>query len=162
MCIRDRGSTFYSVILRPWVLVRLETNLRPSARLISIASSILFSGILAEVFTRQWTVAGEFFTAFWSVTLSSECVNRYSGQSASCGYEKARPLHHILRLTRSLAVRPRQGKSAGFRWEGQSRHEFYWSWISNFINLMLHELFSNTLIFDPTSLFPNPLIFDLA
>ena len=99
--------------------VTWSTFVRSWNRLMSIIWSIFLSGILAKAFTSEWTVTGGFLTTSWSAISSLNCVVRFSGHSDSGRYRKFGPFHHVSHATRALAVKPREGKSAGFRWPGQ-------------------------------------------
>ena len=113
--LKDLAALIMRVVTRS-NFVRLQN------RLISTIWSMFLSGRLAEVLTSEWTVACALLTTSLSTTSSLDWVVRFSGHSVSGRYRNCGPFHHVLQVTRTLAVKPHKARSAGFKWLGQCRH----------------------------------------
>ena len=73
-----KGSTFYSVILRPWVLVRPESNSRPSAH------SPMFNQLSHRSTVNPWHVSSSNKQTSPEEDLSLSSDNESHGSSLSC------------------------------------------------------------------------------
>jgi len=70
--------------------------------------------MLAEILTSKCTAVDGDLTTSLSANSSSDWVVRFSGHSDSGGYKNLGPFHHVSHVARVLAVKPSEGKSAGF------------------------------------------------
>lgn len=91
-------------------------------RLMSISCSILFSRVSSELFTSECVIAGGFSKASSRATLSSDCVDRFTGHSDFGRLRNAAPFHQVVLVESSLADKPREGISAEFHSPGQCLH----------------------------------------